>query len=125
MENKDYLDALTNLTNKIQKVAINKYRAVDWKPEEQHKENNDTLELAVKKVPMEYRREDLSAWAKEAFDKGEDFFFAEPDNPLDPYGRLHLTEPKYKYVIRGDLSEKDVNALYDLKNKFNEEESEE
>ncbi len=49
------------------------------------------------KRPFLYRRDDLSRWAKEAFERGEDYFYVKPVNPLDPNGRLELCEPTYRY----------------------------
>ena len=49
--------------------------------------------------PMLYKRDDLTQWAKEAFERGEDGFYAKPVNPLNPYGELELCEPSYCYSV--------------------------
>ena len=38
----------------------------------------------AQKVPMLYKRADLSQWAREAFDKGEDYFYVEPVDEANP-----------------------------------------
>lgn len=62
--------------------------------------------------PMLYRRNDLTRWAAEAFARGEKWFYAEPVNAAEPYGRLHLTEPKYVYVCSRQLSEEEFAAVF-------------
>lgn len=62
--------------------------------------------------PMLYRRNDLTRWAAEAFARGEAWFYAEPVNAAEPYGRLHLTEPKYVYVCSRQLSEEEFAAVF-------------
>lgn len=62
--------------------------------------------------PMLYRRNDLTQWAKEAYDRGEQWFYAEPVNAAEPYGRLQLTEPKYVYVCSRRLTEEEFKAVF-------------
>lgn len=62
--------------------------------------------------PMLYRRNDLTQWAAEAFARGEEYFYAEPVNAAEPYGRLQLTEPKYAYVCNRQLSEEEFAAVF-------------
>lgn len=60
-----------------------------------------------------YRRDDLDKWSMEAYERGEQYFYAEPVDPRDPYGTLHLVEPKYIYHISLTLSEKEYKELFD------------
>lgn len=62
--------------------------------------------------PRLYRREDLTQWAKEAFKRGEKFFYAEPVNPNHPYGRLRLTEPNYVYRLNKTLTKEEFDAVF-------------
>lgn len=95
------------------KVYTNGYRAttvkvVDGKP---------------KVVPMEYRRDDLSEWAKAAFNEGKRYFYAEPVNPDCPYGRLRLCEPKYKYELKSSLTVEDYELVVAAFAALNEKEA--
>lgn len=47
--------------------------------------------------PRLYRRDDLTDWATEAFEKGENLFYFRPTDPNKPYGKLELCEPTYHY----------------------------
>lgn len=58
-----------------------------------YKQTEDGL---VKK-PVLYLRTDLCQWAKEAFDRGEDFFYTRTVNPLESY-ELELCKPTHSYV---------------------------
>ena len=49
------------------------------------------------KRPQRYKRGDLDKWAKEARDRGEDYFYAKPVNPENKYGTLELCEPDHYY----------------------------
>jgi len=60
-----------------------------------------------------YRREDLTQWAKEAFERGEKFFYAEPVNPNHPYGRLRLTEPNYVYRLNRALTKEEFESVFE------------
>lgn len=46
--------------------------------------------------PAIYRRADLSKWAKEAFERGDSFFFTKPVDDSDPY-TIMLCDPEYEY----------------------------
>lgn len=61
--------------------------------------------------PMLYRRGDLYQWAKEYFDKGEQYFYAEPIDCNKPYGPLQLCEPRYSYEFKYLLTEDEFNFL--------------
>lgn len=62
--------------------------------------------------PMLYRRDDLSRWAKEAFERGEKFFYAEPVDKDFPYGKLQLTEPKVEYKLCRNLTPEEYEHLF-------------
>lgn len=66
--------------------------------------------------PMLYRREDLTRWAREAFERGQSFFYAEPVNPKDPCGQLRLCEARYKYKLSRNLTESEYMLLFGLTN---------
>lgn len=59
-----------------------------------------------------YLRQDLQQWAKDAKDKGENFFYADPVDPANPNGELKLAEPKYKYKMVRQLTEEEFNNLF-------------
>lgn len=63
--------------------------------------------------PRPYRRDDLSRWAKEASDKNESHFYAEPTNPKQPNGKLRLCDPEYEYRLTRGLSEKEFAILFE------------
>lgn len=88
--------------NKFVKVSTNQLKSYEYR--------------SGKKVPMLYRRGDFTHFAQGAFDKGEDFFYTEPVNPLDPYGRHRLSEPKYIYKLKSDLTEQEFNEMLQLVN---------
>lgn len=69
-----------------------------------------------KRRPQLYRRPDLNKWSKEARDRGEEFFYAKPVNPDEPYGELELCEESYHYeanlLIDNDIYEQWFNGIY-------------
>jgi PTH2 family peptidyl-tRNA hydrolase len=60
-------------------------------------------------VPMQYKRADLTEWAKEAFDAGKNEFYAKPVDPNNPCGELELCEPDHKYYCDMEID----RELYD------------
>lgn len=62
--------------------------------------------------PMLYRREDLTQWAKEAFERGEKYFYCEPVDEKNPYGPLVLCKPEYKYRLLRALTEEEYNSIF-------------
>lgn len=83
-------------------------RVYDWK---YNRETNKD----EKKV-IGYRREDLYRWAKEAFERGESYFYVKPINPDNPYGKLELCEPTYSYKSKLTFDtgtyEKWINGIF-------------
>lgn len=63
-------------------------------------------------IPMLYHREDLSRWAKEAFDNNKYFFYARPVDKNNPYGKLELCEPEFEYVLRHPLTQEELNEIF-------------
>ena len=96
------------LTKMIQKntkeIFENQYPA--W----EYTWNNDFTDII--KRPQMYRRDDLHTWAKEARDRGEDYFYARPIDPNNKYGKLELCEPISHYETNFQI-DKD---LYDRSN---------
>lgn len=68
------------------------------------------------KVPRLYQRHDLYHWAKEAFARGEDVFYAKPVEPSNPKGKLELCEPTSHYDVNlkidNDLYEQWINGIF-------------
>jgi PTH2 family peptidyl-tRNA hydrolase len=58
---------------------------------------------------MQYKRTDLTKWAKEAFDAGKNEFYAKPVDPNNPCGELELREPDHKYYCDMEID----RELYD------------
>ena len=100
------------LTKMIQKntkeIFENQYPA--WK----YIWNNDFTDII--KRPQMYRRDDLHTWAKEARDRGEDYFYARPIDPNNKYGKLELCEPishyETSFQIDKDLYEQWMGGLF-------------
>ena len=88
---------LKDLERVFKKVCTNAYRAVD---------------LYDSNKSMLYRRDDLTRWAGEAFEKGEKWFYCEPVDKNEPCGALRLCEPKYVYQLKRDLTEEEFNELF-------------
>lgn len=61
---------------------------------------------------MLYRREDLTQLAKEAFERGEKYFYCKPVDEKNPYGPLVLCEPEYKYRLLRPLTEEEYNNVF-------------
>lgn len=59
-----------------------------------------------------YRRGDFVKWAKEASERGDTFFFADPDNKDDSNDTYHLAEPRYVYRLKRDLSEEEFKTIF-------------
>ena len=59
---------------------------------------------------MSYLRPDLSAWANEFAKSEKRYFFTEPVDPANKYGKLRLCEPKYEYRV-DNLTSKEYDTL--------------
>ena len=86
-------DIKSRIKSKIHKTCINAHRVY-----------NDTGRIMV------YLRPDLSAWANEFAKSGKRYFFTEPVDPANKYGKLRLCEPKYEYRV-DNLTSKEYDTL--------------
>lgn len=59
-----------------------------------------------------YHRDDLYKLAQEARKNGQKYFYVEPVNPNNKYGKLRLCEPKYEYRLIRNLSENEYKNLF-------------
>lgn len=86
-----------NINDLFEKRCINKYDAKSKKD----------------KTVILYRRPDLYEWACEAVERGEDCFYCRPIDPDNPYGKLELCEPEYRWFIKNKngLSEYEFESL--------------
>lgn len=55
---------------------------------------------------------DLYKFATEAYERGEDCFYAEPVDPEEPNGNLKLCEPKYVYRLSRDITVEEYEAIF-------------
>ena len=55
--------------------------------------------------PRLYRRTDLTMWAAEAFARGEEWLYAEPVDPKEPYGELNAYKRKRKSRSAGRFNQ--------------------
>lgn len=62
--------------------------------------------------PMLYKRNDLYQWSKEAFENGKDYFFVEPVDPEKPNGELRLSEPRFEYKLKRNLTKEEFNSVF-------------
>lgn len=94
-----------NLTNEFkdmfQKVCTNATRSYEC----------EFIDGEYQKVPAKFRRGDLTKWAKEAFDRNENYFYHEPVQPDEPYGRQRLCDPHYEYKLKNNLSTAEYNRF--------------
>ena len=91
---------IEDLKEKFEKVCVNASSAY-------------TVNCDGRKKCVQYRRDDFAAWAKEAMERGEKYFYHEPVDPKDPYGKHRLCEPKYVYRMQSDLSVKEYKSLFE------------
>lgn len=57
--------------------------------------------------PKMYRRDDLSRWSEEAFQRGDSYFYVKPVDLKFPNGKLELCQPTYKFICHMDI-DKDI-----------------
>ena len=55
-----------------------------------------------------YLREDLHQWSKEAYERGDRYFYVEPVSPNLPNGKLRLSKPKYIYSFSVTLTDDEL-----------------
>lgn len=83
-------------------VCVNRYRS--WK-------FDDTKGSGKTKIPFPYGNDDFKRWAKEAFEKGEDYFYADVINPGEEHNLWMLCEPRYSYKAEQWLTEESYNTF--------------
>lgn len=86
---------IKDLKSCFDKVCINAYVAKESSGKQQH-----------------CRHPDLEAFATEAFENNNKFFYAEPKNPEMPYGKQVLATPKYEYRLSRNITEEEFNAIF-------------
>lgn len=59
-----------------------------------------------------YKNKDMSKWSEEAYERGEEFFYTEPIDPKKPLAGLKLSEPKYVYKLKKDLTPEEFKKLF-------------
>lgn len=87
----------TQIRRKAQKVLkypIHSHQSFDVKRSDGH-EPADPVSMIH---PADYRRADLTEWAREAFDRGELFFYTRPVPDQDDQYKLELCKPEYEYT---------------------------
>lgn len=97
---------LNNLQSLFRKKCINEMPAYEYRKTE----SGETI-----KCPMLYKRADLTKWAQEAFDRGEDFFYCgRPENAMgrNDCGPLELQKPKYVYELHMRLTEEEFEKIF-------------
>lgn len=90
------------IRNNTFKFADHRYRA--WKgdlPWEECKLED--------RIPQHYRRGDLERWANLTRSRRQDYFYAKPVNPDEPYGELELCEPSHHYETKFNIE----NEIYE------------
>ena len=92
------LKDLKDLKYLFHRTCTNMYHSYTW-------ENGE-------KKPMWYRHPDLDKMAKEAFEKGEDYFYCKPKNPDHPNGELIPDEPRYFYSLKLELDEEKFEEVF-------------
>lgn len=67
-----------------------------------------------------YHRIDLYEWACEAAERDEDFFYCRPVDPNNPYGKLELCEPEYRWFLKNEngLTEDEFRLIEEACNGF-------
>lgn len=58
-----------------------------------------------------YRRNDLTQFARKAFENGESIFYAEPADPNRPYGPLKLCKPQRVYACNVTVTQEQYEKL--------------
>lgn len=102
------------LTNQIRNNAKKLYNE---SPNLAYKYEENKNTRLMDKVTIDYRRGDLSRWAKEYTEKGIPYFFTRPVNPEDPCGELELVEePTYSYkaelCFENGVFQKWINGIF-------------
>ena len=73
-------------------------------------------QMPVTDTPWRYRHPDHCKMATKAFEEGRKYYYYEPVDSKNSYGKLQECEPKYVYECTVRLTEKEFE---ELKNKCN------
>ena len=63
-----------------------------------------------------YRHPDLDEFSKQAYEKGQEYFYVKPADKNDPYGKQVLCEPEYEYVLKRPLTKEEFDNLFGICN---------
>lgn len=63
-----------------------------------------------------YRHPDLDEFSKQAYEKGQKYFYAKPADKNDIYGKQVLCEPEYEYVLKRPLTKEEFDNLFGMCN---------
>lgn len=89
-------DIRSQIKNKIHKVCTNLKHVYN---------HNGQIQV--------YLRPDLTKWAEEMASAGKKYFYTEPVDPNNRYGKLRLCCPKYEYRV-DSLTQEEYDALKEL-----------
>lgn len=65
---------------------------------------------------QQYRHPDLDKFSKDAYEKGQLFFYAKLADKNDIYGKQVLCEPEYEYVLKRPLTKEEFDNLFGMCN---------
>lgn len=63
-----------------------------------------------------YRHPDLDEFSKQAYEKGQEYFYVKPADKNDPYGKQVLCEPEYEYFLKRPLTKEEFDNLFGMCN---------
>lgn len=63
-----------------------------------------------------YRHPDLDEFSKQAYEKGQEYFYVKSADKNDPYGKQVLCEPEYEYVLKRPLTKEEFDNLFGICN---------
>lgn len=63
-----------------------------------------------------YRHPDLDEFSKQAYEKGQEYFYVKPADKNDPYGKQVLCEPEYEYFLKRPLTKEEFDSLFGICN---------
>lgn len=74
-------------------------------------EKKVTNRMRTTDEPWRYRHPDHYNMATKAYDEGRKYYYFEPVDPNNPYGKLRECEPKYVYECSVRLTEDEYEEL--------------
>lgn len=63
-----------------------------------------------------YRHPDLDEFSKQAYEKGQEYFYVKSADKNDPYGKQILCEPEYEYFLKRPLTKEEFDNLFGICN---------